>query len=342
MRIAVDAQLALGTATGIGEYVTGLIAGLRARGLEVAALAQPRLDPWRFDRRVLWDQVVLPALANRSGSDLLHCASGTMPLLWRGPSVVTVHDVAWLRSQAHTRPYARYYFGAFSLARYAHARRIVVDSEFSRSELLGFIPTPPQQVSVVYPGVASDYCTLVRRPDADPFILCVGTVEPRKNLAVIIRALPHVGPQMRLVVAGPSTPYQQYCQDLAAQLGVGGRIDWLGYIAREQLLDLYARAAVLVVPSTYEGFGYAAAQALCAGLPLLVSNVSSLPEVVQGEAATLAPDDTAAWAAHLRTMVEERLFGQQRADAVRHGAVGRFGWRASISRMISVYEAALA
>ena len=76
------------------------------------ALQWAALDPWRFDRRVLWDQVLLPLLAARSGADVLHAASGTLPLVRTLPTVVTVHDMAWLRVQSHTRAYARAYFGA--------------------------------------------------------------------------------------------------------------------------------------------------------------------------------------------------------------------------------------
>ena len=97
MRVALDAQLALGTATGIGEYVTGLAQALRRRGADISLLQCPRLDPWRFDRRVLWDQVLLPIAAHRARPDVLHCASGTMPALAPRATVVTVHDMAWLR-----------------------------------------------------------------------------------------------------------------------------------------------------------------------------------------------------------------------------------------------------
>ena len=91
MIVAIDMQLAVGNATGIGEYVSGLAPALRERGVGVIELREPKLDPWRFDRRVAWDQIVLPQRARASGADLLHCASGTMPLHVSIPTVVTVH-----------------------------------------------------------------------------------------------------------------------------------------------------------------------------------------------------------------------------------------------------------
>lgn len=341
MKVAVDAQLAVGTATGIGEYVRGLIGGLQARGVEVAVLEHRAQDPWRFDRRILWDQMLLPVAFIKSGASLLHCTAGTMPLVLTGPAVVTVHDVAWLRAQGHARFYARFYFGAFSLGRYRHARQIVVDSEFSRSELLQFLPVSQSRVRVVYPGVAQDYCNVLRHPEGEPFILCVGTVEARKNIEVVIRALRDIPNGVRLVVAGPPTPYQDDCTRLAAEYGVEDRIVWRGYVERGELLDLFARAALLVMPSKYEGFGYGAAQALCAGVPLLVSNSSSLPEVVEGDAPTLPCDDVNAWATHINAILSDRLTAERRAAEIRHGAITRFAWKASIARMCEVYEAAL-
>ena len=251
---------------------------LRATGLDVAELAAPALDPWRFDRRAIWDQALLPLSAARADVDVLHCTAGTMPLVATAPIVVTVHDVAWLRVQTHARPYARAYFGAYMLARYRAARGIVVDSSFSRDELLAVAPElDPARVAVVFPGVAEDVMRVERaRDDAAPFVLAVGTVEPRKNLEVLVRAL--VGlPRLRLVSLGPPTPYRERCLALARELGVAGRVEIRGYVPRSEVLRSYAGALVAAVPSRYEGFGYGAAQALCAGVPLVSSDASSAP-----------------------------------------------------------------
>ena len=284
VRVALDAQLTVGTATGIGEYVRGLADALRARKLDLAELREESLNPWRFDRRVLWDQFVLPRRARESGADLLHCASGTVPRIVSLPVVVTVHDVAWLDVQRHAPAYARYYFGKFSLHGYRRAKRIVVDSEFSRGALLarlgGF---DPERVSVVYPGVAAEFVNLARERGDGRTILSVGTIEPRKNLELLVRALTQL-PGARVVAVGPQTPYARECAFLAQQLDVADRLEMPGYVTRETLLALHASCAVVAVPSAYEGFGYAAAQALCAGMPCVVSDRTSLPEVSGGDA----------------------------------------------------------
>jgi glycosyltransferase involved in cell wall biosynthesis len=334
-------QLALGTATGIGEYVRGLATALRERGSDVAPLDYPALDPWRFDRRVLWDQVGLPLAARRARVDLLHCAAGTLPLIASVPLVATVHDVAWLRVQQHARPYARAYFGKFQLARYARARAIFVDSRFSRDELLAVAPLDPARVSVLYPGVASDLMTIERSPAPESMLLAVGTVEPRKNLEVLVRALAAV-PALRLVSVGPFTPYRERVLSLARDLGVLERVDLRGYVERAELLSLYARATLACVPSHYEGFGYGAAQALCAGVPLIAADAASLPEIVAGAAPLAAPDDVASWIDLIREILVDRVKAERSAAVGRAGACARFAWTAGAEIASRTYCRALA
>lgn len=341
MIVALDMQLAVGTATGIGEYVSGLAPALRDQGVDVVELCERNLDPWRFDRRIAWDQVLLPRRARASGADLLHCASGTMPLRVKMPTAVTVHDVAWLKVQRHTRLYARYYFGTFALHRYAHAAAIVVDSAFSRKELLEVLPVAPERVHVVYPGVAADYTQLERRPCGDSMVLVPGTVERRKNLEVLIRAMPQLPPDVRLVSVGPATPYRDECERLAERTGVVERVEFRGYVNRSQLLDLYASCALVAVPSRYEGFGYAAAQALCSGTPLVVSGSASLPEVAGGSALIAAAGDESEWARQIARILADRDRANANAGAQRGRAIDRFAWPVTATAMRGVYETAL-
>lgn len=340
MIVALDMQLASGTATGIGEYARGLSGALRDRGITVAELSKPSLDPWRFDRRVIWDQMVLPRLARKSGAQVLHCASGTMPLRSPLPCVVTVHDVAWLNVQSHTRPYARWYFGKFALSRYRHASAIAVDSEFSKRELLDVLSVPEERVRVVYPGVAADFCGLERRPGESPVIFVPGTVERRKNLDVLVRALTQL-PQARIVSTGPFTPYKDECERLAEDVGVRDRVEFRGYVDRSELLNLYATCALVAVPSRYEGFGYAAAQALCAGVPVIVSDQSSLPEVAAGDAPVIAVDDASAWVNAITAIFSDPSAANVHAASVREKSIARFAWPSSASAMVSLYESAL-
>ncbi len=336
MIVAVDTQLAVGTATGAGIYARDLVRALRETGVDARALQRPSLNPWRFDRRVLWDQVLLPLEAARSRASILHAASGTLPLVRTVPTVVTVHDVAWLRVQSHTRAYARAYFGALQSHAYRGADAIVCDSHFSADEyrtLIDATATP----DVIYPGVDPRFAALQRRPDDAPFALVVGTVEARKNLALLVETLPAL-PALRIISVGPPTAYADIVRARAAELHVADRLELRGYVSREELDDLYARATCALVPSRYEGFGYALAEALCAALPTFAARTSSLIEVAGDDAALLPVDDPAAWIETLRAFLVARDAAEENARTRRAEAIARFSWPTAANAMAEIYR----
>jgi len=303
-------------------------------------LQAPWLDPWRFDRRVLWDQVLLPLFAARSGAALLHATAGTLPLARSLPTVVTVHDLAWLRVQGHTRPYARWYFGTLMRSAYRRARAVVVDSHFSAQEYaeLSGDPRPP---AVVAPGVDARFGAIERRPEGAPFALVAGTVERRKNLVRAVDVAAAV-PDLRIVSIGPPTAYRDEVVARARALGVEDRIELRGYVGRAAIDDLYARATLALVPSRYEGFGYAVAEALCAGLPAIAARGSSLTEVAGHDATLVDPDDADGWIDAVRALLADRDAAERRAREARAAACARFSWSRSSLAMRAVYARVLA
>jgi glycosyltransferase involved in cell wall biosynthesis len=338
--VAFDAQLGVGTATGIGVYQRDLAAALRAQGTDVRELRAPRLDPWRFDRRVLWDQVLLPLRAARSGASLLHATAGTMPFIRTLPTVVTVHDLAWHRVQSHARAYARTYFGTLQQRAYRHAAAIVCDSHFSAEEFAALIDHHAR-IDVVHPGVDARFAAIARSPAESPFALVVGTVEARKNLAVLIEALPAV-PSLRIISVGPHTPYADMVAERAAALHVEDRVELRGYVSSAELDALYASATCALIPSRYEGFGYALAEALCAGLPAIAARSSSLTEVAAGAVPLVDSDDVAGWTDAIRDLLAARDTREREAHELRAPMMERFNWSTAARAMISVYERVLA
>jgi glycosyltransferase involved in cell wall biosynthesis len=334
--VAVDTQLTVGTATGAGVYQRDLAAALHAANVDVRELRAPWLDPWRFDRRVLWDQVLLPLQAARSGASVLHAAAGTLPLLRTLPTVVTVHDLAWLRVQTHTRAYARAYFGALQSRAYRTASAIVCDSHFSAAEYTALVDARATPI-VVYPGVDARFATIPRTPDDAPFALVVGTVETRKNLLALIEALPAI-PHLRIIAVGPHTAYADTVRARAAEFNVTDRLALRGYVTRAELDDLYARATCALIPSRYEGFGYALAEALCAGLPAIAARSSSLIEVAAGNAPFVDPDDITGWTDAILALLADRDRAERDAAARRAANIARFAWPAAASAMIDVYR----
>jgi len=338
--VALDTQLTVGSATGIGAYQRDLARALRERGVDVRELCAPGLDPWRFDRRVLWDQALLPWRAARSGATLLHASSGTMPFVRTMPTVVTVHDLAWHRVQRHTRAYARGYFGALHARAYAHAAAIVADSHFTANEYRALIDETAT-IDVIHPGVDDRFARIERRPDDAPFALVTGTVESRKNLLVLVEALASL-PELRLISAGPFTPYADAVRARARELHVADRLELRGYVSRPELDALHARATCALIPSRYEGFGYALAEAMCAGIPALAARSSSLVEVANEAVPLIDPDDVHGWTDALRTLLANRDARERDAAALRATSVQRFAWAPAAEAMTHVYERASA
>ncbi|HWT04827.1 MAG TPA: glycosyltransferase family 1 protein [Xanthomonadales bacterium] len=334
--VALDTQLAVGTATGIGVYQRDLAQALRTENVDVRELSAPWLNPWRFDRRILWDQVLLPLQAARSGASLLHATAGTMPFIRTLPTIVTVHDLAWHRVQSHTRAYARTYFGKLQARTYKHAAAIICDSNFSANEYHDLIDASAK-IDVVYPGVDARFAQIKRYPDPSLFALVVGTVEARKNLLALIEALPSL-PTLRIIAVGPPTPYADTVRARAAALNVGDRVELRGYVEREQLDSLYACATCALIPSQYEGFGYALAEAMCAGLPAIAARSSSLIEVAGDDVQLIEPDDIGAWVAAISGLLEAGDAAQQHADELRERAVRRFSWATAASQMHAIYD----
>jgi len=338
--VALDTQLTVGTATGAGVYARDLANALRALGVDVRELRAPHLNPWRFDRRVIWDQLLLSIEAARAHADVLHATSGTMPIIHTLPTVVTVHDLAWHRVQHHTRAYARAYFATLQARLYKHAAAIITDSHFTATEYKTLID-PNATLDVVYPGVDERFAAIERKPTDPPFALVVGTVEARKNLKVLVKALPTI-PDLRIVSVGPPTPYADEVKKRAEELGVTHRLDLRGYIPRNALDELYATASLALIPSRYEGFGYALAEAMCAGLPAIAADTSSLRELAtmfpEAEIPLIPPNDESAWSTTITTLLSTRDAAQRRATALRTPAQQAFSWLSAATATQEIYQ----
>jgi glycosyltransferase involved in cell wall biosynthesis len=341
VRVAVETQYAVGNSTGLGAYATRLFEALRRRGdVDVVALHDKQFDLWRFDRRVYWDQCRAPVLARRARADVVHFTGGTVPLVAPHRTVVTVHDLVWLRGANRGRPYVRWYFGSLQPSLVRRAAAIVVDTNAARADVADGLRISPDRIVVA--GAAADdaFFSVVRRPDnAAPFVLSAGTVEERKDLLTAVRAIARI-PDVRLVSVGPHTAYAEVVMREAALLGVTARVELRGYVDDATLLDLFSQAAALVFPSRYEGFGLPPLQAQAAGLPVVAVRTPVVEEVL-GEHAWFAPaGDDAAFAA----LMEAVLRGGAEVDARVASArahVRKFSWDAVAERMSHVYRSVL-
>lgn len=288
----------------------------------------PEIDPRRysvadpgkaFSHRLghVWEQTVLPAKAARSGAALL-CPANLAPLAGRR-NIVVLHDAAPLRfpgdfSQAYRR------WQGFLLPRLAQrALRVIVPSDFSRSEVIELCGADPSRVDVVTGGVPAGYGPQVdpapvldRLGISGPYVLTVASLVKRKNLAVLDRVAERLADEgVQLVAVGGGRP-----QFGPTGVDANGLVRLTGPVDDSLLPGLYAGALAFVLPSIYEGFGLPVCEAMAAGTPVVCSNLAALPEAAGGAALLVDPADPS----QLEEAVLKAAFDDAaRADLVRLG-----------------------
>ena len=310
----------------------------------------PTQRPWA---RIVWEQTALPMMARRTRVDLLHGMAFVAPLLTRCPSVVTVYDLSFLRYREAFRPLNRWYLSCFTPISVRRARRVIAISESTRQDLVERLRVPPDRVDVIYCGTDSMFRPLeaeavdhFRRERGLPeqFVLFVGTLEPRKNVELLIRAYARWRPgnsgAPKLVIAGARGWYYEQIFRTAEAMGLTGDVLFPGYVAPEELPLLYNAAGLFVYPSLFEGFGLPVLEAMACGTPVICSNVSSLPEVAGDAALLVAPDDEGGLAETMLRAWEDRAL---RLDMAARGLsrARSFTWERTAFQTVQTYERAL-
>jgi glycosyltransferase involved in cell wall biosynthesis len=349
VRIALDARKLFDG--GIGTYIRGLLSALARdpRGDTFTALVDPR-DAGRVawpgpvaerpavaGKYGLAEQWVVPRAARAAGADLLHAPHYTLPVFWRGPSVVTIHDLIHLRFPRFHPPGAALYARAMAGSAAARARVVLVDSEFTRRDVIERLGAKPAKVRVVHlavpEGLAAPPPEAVEafragRGLPKGYVLYVGARKGHKNLALLLRAWAAMPEAARppLVLSGEAWSPDDAHARLAAQLGVARHVHFAGPAAGDAALAaLYAGAALYAHPALCEGFGLPPLEAMACGTPVLSSDAGSLAEVLGDGAELLPPEGPEAWAAAVT-----RLLGDSgaRAALVRrgHAQVARYSW----------------
>lgn len=381
-RILIDARLAAYRPAGIAAHVARLLEGLAelAPPEDITVLVHRRARfgadwkspfaqeepqaaaPWTsFPVRTVWtpphhrlEGRSLPLELWPLGvADLLHSPDVVVPAGWRGAAVATVHDLAFLRRPELLAPDSlRYYRRVHASVR--QADRVIAVSEYTRRELLALTEVAAERLVVVPNAVhprffaagdaAGDAAILARYGLTGPYILFVSTIEPRKNIGVLLRAyqqLAAAGSTADLVLVGADGWHSQPVYEEVAALGLKERARFLGYVPDVDLPGLYRRAAVLAHPALDEGFGLTPLEAMAAGTAVVVSDAGSLPEVV-GEAGLLVPAaDPAAWTAALSTVLADPALARRLAAAGRARAAA-FSPRRMAAATLDVYRAAAA
>lgn len=306
---------------------------------EWRALPFPRL--WTH-ARLSWELLCHPVSA-------LFVPAHVVPLLHPRRTAVTIHDLGYLHLPETHPDWSRRSLDWSTRWSVRAARSVIAVSGATRDDLVASLHVPARKIAVVHHGVRAG----LRRPPADaiaatlarlgiaaPYLLFLGTVQPRKNLARLIEAfrvvdagLPH-----RLVVAGRLGWLTEPITAAVAARGLTGRVHFAGYVPDDDLPALYAGAAAFVLPSLYEGFGMPALEAMACGVPVIASATTSLPEIVGDAGVLIDPLDTTALArAMIAVVTDDALRARLIAAGLRRAA--SFTWERCARETLDVIEA---
>lgn len=307
----------------------------------------------RPETRILWEQAVAPVLLDRDQIDVVHATVNVSPVLTSRPSVVTVHDLAFLRFPDQYPGIKQRYLTVLTRRSVEHATRVIAVSENTRSDVLHFYDIDPEHVIVVPNGVDPSMTPITderkleafRRRHGLPheFILFLGTLQPRKNLIALLRAWAELDARERLplIVVGAQGWMYEPIYDEARSLGVAGHIVFKGFAEPEELVSWYSAATMFVYPSLYEGFGMPVVEAMACGTPVIASNASSLPEVAGDAALLVDPWDVQGLGEAIEQLTNDR---QLRDDLSRRGIEqsAKFSWARTARKTADVYRQAVA
>jgi glycosyltransferase involved in cell wall biosynthesis len=364
--VAVDLRALVPEATGIGVYTRSLLACLAASGrFRYLGLAhrEPRgagdlqragvaVEHQPAPLGVLWQQLQLPRRLSRGDVDLFWSPLMTLPLGADLPSVVTIHDLtALLFPEAH-RLKVRWSLYPFLERSLDQARRIVAVSHATAADLRFHFPSCADRIRVVHEGVdpafhpaAPNEIQGIREhlglPDG--YILYIGTLEPRKNVPILLAAWeslkagnPNIPP---LVLAGDrGWGNRALLRRIESMRSLG--LQALGRVDDATLVRLLQGATLFVYPSLYEGFGLPPLEAMACGIPTIVSDAASLPEIVGDAALKVSPTDAGA----LSDAMHLLLTNPTRAADLAHRGIERarhFTWEKAAREMEEVFEEAL-
>jgi glycosyltransferase involved in cell wall biosynthesis len=322
---------ALGEVDGRNEYLVFIN---RETGPELA----PRLPNFTLVRqpvrasfrpaRIVWEQTVLPVEAAARHVDVLLNPGFTAPLACGCPQVTVFHDVQHKRHPEYFR-WFDLPFWRFLLFWSAHLATILIaDSEATRADLEHFYRLPREKVRVVPLGVDRKFFEIAGARNPEPFLLSVSTLHPHKNLDRLLRVFAEFRreqPGFRLVIAGLRGFDAASLERLRDSLGLAEAVEFTGWIPREKLYELYARADSFLYPSTFEGFGLPVLEAMAAGVPTACSRIEPLAATAGDGALMFDPADDAALLDAMRRLTSDKEL-RSRLRASGHRRATLFSW----------------
>ncbi len=371
MRIALNAHLLAGGAgyrsAGIHGYISQLLRQLpggapehwRFEALVGAAttlsipgmrLRRARIDTRPPLARIFWEQALQPLQLR--AYDLYHAMAFVAPIAMTAPMVVTVYDLSFLRFPGRLSAARRLYLRALTALTCARARRIIAISQSTADDLTRLLGAPAENIDVTPLGYDKAAFWRRRSPEIEHFRqkqglpprfwLYIGTLEPRKNLALLLRAYAQLKPAERLpLILGGGLGWRgQETLHAIDRLKLGDSARHIGFVPAADLPLWYNCAEAFLYPSLYEGFGLPLLEAMACGAPVLTSDASSLPEVLGGAGKCLPPADSAAWSGALAALKRDRDWREAARERGLERAK-RFSWARTAELTLLSYRAAI-
>ncbi len=366
MRLAINASIVDHVLSGLGVYAVNVCRELSklhediivytscsevsevdaAKVRKISKGGQPSRGQKGHCYRIGWAQTSFPRRLRTDGASLVLSPLPEGMLLPSVPQVIVVHDILPLHFPEEY-PRQQYYFRYFVPRILRKARAIVADSEHTKRDIISFYGIEADKIYVVPAGYDSsryrlgiDVEGIKKKYDLTSYIFYVGNLLPHKNIRRLLHAFACIASDClhKLVIAGSKDPrYFPALEAEVAALGIQSKVLFLDYVMADDLPSLYAGATAFVFPSLYEGFGLPPLEAMACGTPAIVSNVSSLPEVV-GEAALLVDpydvDDLPK--AMRRVMTEEGLSEELRRKGLDRAKA--FSWEATAKSILKICE----
>ena len=303
--------------------------------------------------RVAWEQFKLPSLLREKHIDVFHSPANVLPerLPHGCAGVVTLHDLAFLRYPHVLTRSKRVYHRTFTMHSLRRATMIIANSNSTKQDAIELAGISANHIRMVYPCIDERFSYVILDEDIQSFrqthrltkgyLLYLGTLEPRKNITTLIEAYAQLrkiyGREEKLVLAGGKGWLFDSIFQRVLELGLEAEVLFPGFVSDAEQLLWYHSASVFVYPSLYEGFGMPVTEALACGIPVVTSNVSSLPEAGARLALTVEPRDSEAMAkAICKALTDEALCKKCRSQAsmVRQ----QFSARRMAEQTVSVYE----
>lgn len=355
MRIGIDASSLIQKKTGIGSFASSFFEALKERaGQHQLFFYRPaNQKDLNTPQRIAWEAFSLPSKARRDRVELVYSPGFSPPPFGPFKKVVTVHDVIGLIYPKNVGSASRWYWSQWLPRNLRRADVLVASSESTRNDLEKYLHIPKTSVEVV-PLAASPLFRKVHDPNIEgallkrhslkkPFLIAVGTLEPRKNALRLVQAFQKISlkiPELSLVLIGKDGGLENAVRQFIRENRLDGRVKLLGYLTDGELVTLYNAAMGYAMVSLYEGFGLPALEAMSCGLTGVVSNVSSLPEVAGDTAYQVDPEDENAISEALARLASDTNRRNVLASKA-HERSKSFSYQATAKRMMEIFEKAI-